>query len=80
MSLLKIMGSNLVTRGQLLCKEISDVNIWTWVAWAKKVAVLKQPQHHYFKGQIILKTCPKMSINNIYYQTLKHTCSEMIHA
>ena len=32
-------GSNLVTHGQLLCKEISDVNIRTWVARAKKVDV-----------------------------------------
>ena len=32
-------GSNLVTHGQLLCKEISGANIQTWVARAKKVAI-----------------------------------------
>ena len=32
-------GSNLVTHGKLLCKEISDANIRTWEARAKKVAI-----------------------------------------
>ena len=33
-------GSDLVTHGQFLCKEISDANIQIWVARAKKVAFL----------------------------------------
>ena len=33
-----ITGSNLITHGQLLCKEMSHANIRTWVAQVKKVA------------------------------------------
>ena len=39
LSAIYVTGSNLVTHGQLFCKEISDVNIRTGVTRAKKVAV-----------------------------------------
>ena len=39
LSAIYITDSYRVTHGQLFCKEISDVNIRTWVARAKKVAV-----------------------------------------
>ena len=39
LSAIYVTGSNRVTHGQLFCKEISDVNIRTWVVRAKKVAV-----------------------------------------
>ena len=39
LSAIYVTGSNHVTHGQLFCKEISDVNIRTWVVWAKQVAV-----------------------------------------
>ena len=42
LSAIYVTGSNHVTHGQLFCKEISDVNIWTWVVWAKRVVWAKK--------------------------------------
>ena len=40
LSAIYVTGSNRVTHGKLFCKEISDVNIWTWVSEAKKEDVI----------------------------------------